>query len=144
MSYRGDPPLLTSAFRSTPCYIQAIHPYSPRHLGQPPVIQRQSTPTHLDIYQHQVIQRQSTRTHLAIYEHPVSYIRGDVVAQLVERLPRDPMDSMTRGSNPVRSIRNICESCSESKCCADSLSVCYTPVCIRTHNNVGLRALKIL
>ena len=27
---------------------------------------------------------------------------GDVVAQLVERRPQDPMDSMTRGSNPIR------------------------------------------
>ena len=34
---------------------------------------------------------------------------GDVVAQLVERQPRDPMDSLTRGSNPVRSTRKICE-----------------------------------
>ena len=30
----------------------------------------------------------------------VSY--GDVAAQVVERRPRDPMDSMGRGSNPVR------------------------------------------
>ena len=30
---------------------------------------------------------------------------GDMVAQWVERRPRDPMDSMTRGSNPVRSTR---------------------------------------
>ena len=35
---------------------------------------------------------------------------GDVVAQLVERRPRDPMDSMIRGSNPVRSSRKNCES----------------------------------
>ena len=34
---------------------------------------------------------------------------GDVVAQLAERRPRDPVDSMTRGSNPVRSTRTICE-----------------------------------
>ena len=33
--------------------------------------------------------------------------RGDVVAQLVERRPRDPMDSMTRGSNPVRSTKFV-------------------------------------
>ena len=32
-----------------------------------------------------------------------------VVAQLVEHLPGDPMDSMSRGSNPVRSIRKIGE-----------------------------------
>ena len=43
-------------------------------------------------------------------------VYGDVVAQLVERRPRNPMDSMTRGSNPVWSIRTICESFSESKC----------------------------
>ena len=43
---------------------------------------------------------------------------GDVEA-------RDPMDSMTRGSNPVLSTRKICKSFSESKCCAD-LSVCPT------------------
>ena len=34
---------------------------------------------------------------------------GDVVAQWVECRPRDPMDPSTRGSNPVRSTRNICE-----------------------------------
>ena len=64
---------------------------------------------------------------------------GDVVAQMVERPPRNPMDSMTRGSNLVQNTRNICESFPESKCCADS-SVC--PVCTRTHKNV--RTLKIL
>ena len=38
-------------------------------------------------------------------------------------------DSMGRGSNPVRSTRKlICERFfSESKCCAESLSVCPTP-----------------
>ena len=30
---------------------------------------------------------------------------GDGVAQLVERRPQDPMDFMTRGSNPVRNTR---------------------------------------
>ena len=61
---------------------------------------------------------------------------GDIVAQLVERRPRDTMESMTRGSNPVRSTHKMCESFSESKCCADSLSVCPTPcvfACIRTY-----------
>ena len=67
---------------------------------------------------------------------------GGVVAQWVERRPRDPMDSMTRGSNPVRSTRKICESFSELKCCADLLSVCPTPVYTRTHKDV--RTLKIL
>ena len=36
-------------------------------------------------------------------------------------------DRKTRGSHPVRGTRKICESFSESKCCADSLSVCPTP-----------------
>ena len=54
-------------------------------------------------------------------------VHRDVVAQLIEHRPRNPMDFMTRGSNPVRSIRNTGESFSESKCCADSLSVCPTP-----------------
>ena len=61
---------------------------------------------------------------------------GDGVAQLVERWPRDPMNSMTRGSKPVKSTRTISESFSESKCCADSLSECPTPVCTRMHKNV--------
>ena len=30
------------------------------------------------------------------------------------------------------------------KCCTDSLSVCPTPVCIRTHQNDHVRTLKIL
>ena len=42
-------------------------------------------------------------------------------------------DPKTRGPNPVRSTRTICESFSESKCCADSLLMCPTPVCINTH-----------
>ena len=61
---------------------------------------------------------------------PLSSVKlpdGDVVTQWVERRPRDPMDSMTRGSNPVRSTRKVCKSFSESKCCASSLSVCPTP-----------------
>ena len=68
---------------------------------------------------------------------------GDGVAQLVERQPQDPMDSMIRGTNPVRSTRKICESFSELKCCAYLLLVCPTPVCIRTHNNDHIRTLKI-
>ena len=52
--------------------------------------------------------------------------QGGVVAQLVERQPRDPMDSMTRGLNPVRSTRKICECFSESICCADSLCITKT------------------
>ena len=53
---------------------------------------------------------------------------GDVVAQSVERRPRDLMDSMTGGSNPVRSTRNMCASCSESKNgVLTPMSVCLTP-----------------
>ena len=36
-------------------------------------------------------------------------------------------DRKTRGSNPIRSTRKTGESFSESKCCADSLSVYPTP-----------------
>ena len=62
----------------------------------------------------------------------------DGVTQVVERLTRDPK---TRGSNPayVSSTRTICESFFESKCCADSLSVCPPPVCTRTLKNDHVR-----
>ena len=60
----------------------------------------------------------------------VNFYRGGRVAQLVECWTPDPK---TRGSNPTGSTRTICESFSESNCCADSLSVCPTPVCIHTH-----------
>ena len=43
-------------------------------------------------------------------------IIGDVMVQLVERRPRYPLDSMTRGSNAVRSTRKICESFSVKMC----------------------------
>ena len=52
---------------------------------------------------------------------------------------RDSMDSMISGSNPVRSTRKKKVSFSESKCCADSLSVCPTyprVYWLRTHKNV--------
>ena len=52
-------------------------------------------------------------------------------------------DPKTRGSNPVQRTRQICDTFSESKCCAD-LSECPTPVCIRTHKNDHVRILKIL
>ena len=55
---------------------------------------------------------------------------------LIQRRTRDPMYSMTRSSNPIRSTSNNCDSFSESKCCADSLSVCPNPVCTCTHKNV--------
>ena len=64
------------------------------------------------------------------------------VAQLVQHRTRDPM---CRGSNPVRSKRQIRDRFfSESKCCAGSLSVCLTPVCIRTHKNDNVLTLKIM
>ena len=54
-------------------------------------------------------------------------------------------DPKTRGSNPVRGTRTHCEkSFPEPKCCADSLSVCPTPVCIRTHKNDHVRMFKII
>ena len=47
-------------------------------------------------------------------------LRGDGLAQWLERWTGDPK---VEGSNPVRSQEG----------CADSLSVCPTPVCIRAH-----------
>ena len=70
------------------------------------------------------------------------YIQRGGVAQLGECRIRDPKIG---GSNPacVRSTRKKFVS---QKCCADSLPMCPTPVCTRTHknNHVGLRTLKIL
>ena len=72
----------------------------------------------------------------------ICYIsRDDGVTQLVKHRTQDPK---TRGSNPVRSTRKICQSFSESKCCADSLLVCPTPMCICTHKNDHIHMLKIL
>ena len=51
-----------------------------------------------------------------------------------ERRPRDPMNSMTRDSNAVRSTRQICKCFSESKYCADSLSVCPGHLRVYTHS----------
>ena len=58
--------------------------------------------------------------------------RGGGVAQLVCRAStRDPK---TRGSNPVRSTRKkVVIVFPSQKCCAGSLSVCPTPVCVYTH-----------
>ena len=50
--------------------------------------------------------------------------------------------NMDEGSNPVRSTRKLVFL--SQKCCADSLSVCPTPVCIRTHKNDHVRTIKIL
>ena len=66
--------------------------------------------------------------------------RCDGVDQLLERRPQDPMDSMTRGSNPVRSTRKkLVRVFPSQKCCADSLSVCPAPVCI-----LSLKALSAI
>ena len=53
---------------------------------------------------------------IPVYHHQISFA-FDPVAQLVERQPRDPIDSMTRGSNPVRSTRTICKSFSVKMLC---------------------------
>ena len=77
-----------------------------------------------------------------------SYVlRSDVrVAQLVERRPRDPIKWLTRGSNPVRSTRTICERFfSESKLlCWLVVSVPNPRVIIRTHKHDHVRRLNIL
>ena len=65
---------------------------------------------------------------------------GDGVAQLVQRRIPDPKD---RGSNPGRSTRIIRVFPSQNMC-ADSLSVCPTPVCIRTHKNDDVSTIKIM
>ena len=57
---------------------------------------------------------------------------GDVVAQLVERRPPDPMDFMTGGSNPVRSTIQICESFSESNVVLTRYR-CVPPPCGYAH-----------
>ena len=56
----------------------------------------------------------------------------DWVAQLVER--RTP-DSMTQGPDPVGNTRKTWGLYPSQKYHADSLPVCPTPVCIRTHNS---------
>ena len=65
----------------------------------------------------------------------------DGVAQLVERRTQDSKDS---GSNPYRSTTKNVWVFPSHKCCADSLSVCPIPVCIRTHKNKYVRTLKII
>ena len=67
---------------------------------------------------------------------------GDGVAQLVECWTQD---SITWGSNPVRGARKkLWEFFLSQKCCGDSLSVCPTPLWIRTHKNGYVCTLKIL
>ena len=75
------------------------------------------------------------------FEFEIEIKLGDGVAQYLSvglEIPK------TRGSNPVRRKQNMCESFSESKCYADSLSVCITPVYTRTHRNNHVRTLKIM
>ena len=81
--------------------------------------------------------RQSRERGAFMAAHRNLGVRGDGVAQVVDHRTRDPK---IRGSNPSRSTR---KSFPESKCCADSLSVCPTPVCLRTHKNDHVRTLKI-
>ena len=61
---------------------------------------------------------------------------GDGVAQWVKRRTRIQKVEGSNPAPPSGAQENNCESFSESKCCADSLSVCPIPVCIRTHKNV--------
>ena len=46
-------------------------------------------------------------------------------------------------SSPVRCTRKTVRVFPGQKCCADSLSVCPTPVCVHTHTNDHVRTLKI-
>ena len=66
--------------------------------------------------------------------------RGDGMAQWLECWT---WDLKIEGSNPVRSTRKTSFFPSQ-KGCADSLSVCPTYVCIRTHTENHVRTLKIL
>ena len=66
---------------------------------------------------------------------------GDGVAQLVERWTGDPK---VEGSNPVRCTRKTLSFSDSKKGCVDSLSVCPTPVRIRTHTKDHVHTLKIL
>ena len=65
------------------------------------------------------------------------------MAQLVVRRIRDPK---TRGSNPVRSTRNNCESLYRVKHVVLTRCPCVSNPCvyIRTHKNDRVRTLKIL
>ena len=54
------------------------------------------------------------------------------MAQFPDRRPEDSMDSMARGSNPCQEHKKqIVRAFPSQTCCAGSLSVCPTPVCIR-------------
>ena len=62
-------------------------------------------------------------------------VRGDGVAQLVERPPQEPIDSMTRVQTPSGAQEQFVRVPPPPiQKCADSLSVlCPTPVCTHTH-----------
>ena len=69
-------------------------------------------------------------------------MQGDGLAQWLERWTGDPK---VERSNPVRSTKNNFEFFRGNKGCADSLSVCPTPVCsIRSHTKDHVRTLQIL
>ena len=70
-------------------------------------------------------------------------IRGDRVAQWLERRTRDSVTSVTRVRTPLGAQGNFVIFV-PSQTCADSLSVCPTPVCIRTRKDDHVRTLKIL
>ena len=55
--------------------------------------------------------------------------------ELVERRTQDSTTSVTPVSNTVRSRMMFFRVFPSQKCCADSLSVFPSPVCIRTHKN---------
>ena len=57
---------------------------------------------------------------------------GDGVAQLVERLPQDPMDSMTGSSKPVRSAIQTMWFCFRVKNVALTRCRCAQPPCVYT------------
>ena len=58
---------------------------------------------------------------------------GDGVSQWVERRPQDPMDSMTRGSNPVRNTRKMCEFFGVKHVVLTRCRCSPIPLCIYTH-----------
>ena len=64
-------------------------------------------------------------------------LRGNGVARLVE-IQRPEVQT------PSEAQEKFVRVFLSQKCCADSLSVCPTPVCIRTHKNEHIRTLKIL
>ena len=68
---------------------------------------------------------------------------GDGVAKLVERLTRDTKNLGFK-PRPHQEHKKTLRVFPSQKCCADSLSVCPTPMCVHTHTNDHIRMLKIL